>query len=107
MQTQTRKTRLAMACGFLPPAPAGMAAAWSFQGRAGAAPRGTTCIGYLMQLPEVDEIVRAWKHWDKSQLAIYAGQPTEPLLAGVEHFDSAVRAVQHWRTTPKAQGGGA
>lgn len=108
MQTRSVSTRQTMACGFAPPAPAGVAAAWSFEYGARHAPRATTCIGYLLRLPEVREIVYGWKHWEKGQLAIYAqGDPTELLVAGVGIFDDAAKSLQSWKSTPKNEGGGA
>ena len=89
METQSTTIRKAMACGFLPPEPG--AQAW--RGGHHTAPEATTCVGYLIRLPVVQECARARVHWDKGQLDAFAKEPTELLVMGIEIIEGENAAV--------------
>lgn len=95
MQSTTRLTRQAMACGYEPPAPPPMRAiAWTHDGYGG--PQPSTCPGYTTRLPDVLEITRARYHWSKGNLAVFAPAPTDALLIGIEQLDVEIHRVEDW-----------
>ena len=109
MRENNQQIRQGMGCGYEPSVPGAMP--WSPLGMApnhwtGAAP--AACVGYTRKLPEVIEVVRAWKHWSKSQLSIFTQgeQPSEALVLGVEILDGQSNQFQSWSMTPKDKGGG-
>lgn len=106
MQAYPLHIRQGWACGHAPPAPPGVVVeAWSGLGYKGDPPK--TCPGYTTTLPEVIEIARAWRWWDKGQLAQFFDEPpTDEIRLGVELFDGAVKALERWCTTPVDKGGG-
>lgn len=121
MESNTESTRQMLGCGFLPlpaeslarfrrpPTPEGskLPTRTLPDGRLTNEP--TVCPGYLTSLPEVIEVARARFHWERGGLASigvtdWAG---DPLAIGIEILEGASGAYHNWRTTPKANGGGA
>jgi hypothetical protein len=110
MTNLTLSQRLAVGCGYEPPAPPSVRdSVWDPpRGELGTDVEVTTCPGYTTMLPEVIEAARARSHWEKGQLEAFCGdEPSEPLVVAVEMFDAAVGQYSYWRSTSKKKGGGA
>lgn len=118
METQSDHERQMLGCGFLPPPAPRLALSvrpWDHPGRKleddetdeDGVILNPTCIGYLLQLPELREVTVARLHWTKGQLAIWAGErPTEALLQSVVILELATNAVEGYYATPASRGGG-
>ena len=109
MNAYTLSIRQGWACGYeLPPAPGAPVMAWSGgPGYDGPAP--TVCAGYTTSLPETIEIARAWKWWQKGELARFVdgAQVVEVLKVGIDLFDGVMSGFERWKMTPSDKGGGA
>jgi hypothetical protein len=64
------------------------------KGHAGVNP--AFCPGYTIQLPQVQEVSRAWMWWDKSQLNQRIDNPTERLMEYVERYAIEYGAACSW-----------
>jgi hypothetical protein len=107
MRTLPKQMRQQMACGYEVAAPPGIEAqAWSGLGYKGPAP--ATCPGYTTTLPEVIEVARAWRWWDKGELArfVRGDEVSDDLILGIDVFEGAVRELERWLLTPADRGGG-
>lgn len=108
MEKNTADTRRLMGCGFEMPHPSALP--WCPpSGSAGYShKRPKVCVGYLTSRPEVIEVARAHRSWSKGQLEHFIGGElaTAELMQGIEIFDSAIDALNHWVLTPKKDGGG-
>lgn len=111
MRTNSQIVRQGMGCGYEPPPPKTVPVLpWQpplgRKGYQGDPPR--VCAGYTTTLPEVLEAVQAHRHWRHGSLeAFCGGKPSEDLMQAVLILESAYNAVELWRVTPIAQGGGA
>jgi hypothetical protein len=110
MKKFDRTTRQGMGCGF-EPAPNKHLRVMPWQPPLG--PKAyshkppTTCVGYLMNLPEVMEGIQAHAHWKNGAIVAFCeGKPKEALLQVVLIFEAARNSVDNWRMTPSKDGGG-
>jgi hypothetical protein len=115
MQTMDEITRQMLGCGWAPPpapelrAHVDAPAPLLFRPTRDAlgARVVNVCPGYLVALPEVIEIARAYVHWGKGHLLEFFGgrQPGEAVLVGIEILNGAVGELTTARATPRDQGG--
>lgn len=91
MKSCPRHTRQLLGCGYETPVEGVIA--WTGEGYDGPAP--STCIGYTRKLPEVIEVARARRHWDKGELRSFTEgeQPSRALVMAIEIMDSAANEV--------------
>lgn len=63
------------------------------------------CIGYMIQLPEVIEICRAFSHWDKGTLDHFIDHEpaSASLLLGLEMLSGSVNQLNSFIMKPKAK----
>ncbi len=111
MNATNQTIRQAMGCGYEPVPPPTLAInTWCHQAVRRPDPTKAypiVCAGYTCKLPEVIEIARARKHWDKGQLETFCdGQPSELAVIAVEILDGQMNECEHWLMKPAADGGG-
>lgn len=112
MQNNPPEIRQSMGCGFEPAL--GEYGGWEppsgklgFRQNKKLVQLPTVCPGYSTNLPEVLEVVRAHRHWQKASLRDFCGgEPNEALLIGIEVLESEINATQNFEMTPEKDGGG-
>lgn len=89
MQRNDKAMRSAMGCGYLLPTPG--AIPWSH--RSGKV-QPITCVGYLVNLPEVSEASRARLHWSNGAIVQFGY--SENLLAAIEILEGECNSVERY-----------
>jgi hypothetical protein len=97
--------RQSMGCGYESPTESPIV--WTPEGmRIGSDDKIRHCAGYTTRLPEVIEIARARTHWDKGHLVEFCGgQPTQPMMIGIEIIDASAHQLESALMTPRSKGG--
>ena len=97
-----RLVRQSMGCGF--EVESKLAIPWDHRGRKSDPP--VTCAGYTTRMPEVIEILRARRHWEKGQLALACDEaPHENALIAIEILEGSSIELQNAKLTPISKGG--
>lgn len=105
MQTNTEATRREMGCGFAPPLERRLPA-WRPSAFEVSKDDDGSCAGYLVRLPQVIEVARAYSHWQYGELAAFCdGPPSELLLIGLEILSGSIAELNQAILTPASKGG--
>lgn len=103
MQMTTDMNRRAMGCGYEPPLRFRLPL-WTPDAFPDKSP--DICAGYLVRLPEVLEVARAYNHWSKGELASFTlGPPHEQLSIGLEILAGSINELECARMKPASLGG--
>jgi hypothetical protein len=102
MKSTPRLQRQSLGCGFEPPPPSHIAVrAWDHKDRnleqdefENGSLKPQVCPGYVCNLPEVIEVARARMHWSKGSLHVFANQPTDQLVEGIEVLEASFQSLE-------------
>lgn len=115
MRTTPAEARRMMRCGYEDPPPPhldALAQGWTHPAIeppkiADGEAWPPVCVGYATKMPEVLEVVRARRHWDKGELASFCGDdsPSDDFLAAIEILDGSVKELELWAMQPPEKRG--